>query len=76
MRIWRENINPKHCGTNSSLEQAEEELVAICIQMGKMQQALSVMEGIELMNSLIAGTYLQNNVARFQVEWKLCQDNS
>ncbi len=76
MRVWWENINPKHHGTNSLLEQAVEELVSICIQMGKIRQALSVLESIELINSLIAGTHLQNNVATFQMEWKLYRENS
>ncbi len=70
--VYQENYNPKHCGTCSTLAQAEEELLAICIQIGKIWQPLLVMEGIEQMNALISGTNLQNDVARFQIGWKLC----
>ncbi len=36
---------PKHCCMYSPLEQTEEELGAICIQMEKIWQMLSVKEG-------------------------------
>lgn len=38
-----ENHNPKHPCKHTPLEQAEEELVAICIKMGKIPQPLSVL---------------------------------
>ncbi len=48
--------------------------MAIYIQMGMIQQPLSVREGVELMNSLINGTHFQKEVAEFQMEQKLDQD--
>ncbi len=62
-RVLQVNHGPKHHGTNSPLNQAEEELVTICIQMGKIRQPLSVKEGIDLMNSLMRGTHFEKNVA-------------
>ena len=75
-RVMQGNHGSKHCGTNSPLSQAEEEMVTICIQMGKIRQPLSVREGIELMNSLMRGTHYEKNVAKFQMDHNLCSDNA
>ena len=53
------------------LASTEEALVAICIQMGKIQQPLNVSEGIALMNNIIAGTKFEEDLQRFQEERKL-----
>ncbi len=45
--------------------------MAICIQMGKIWQALLVMEAIELMNSSISGNHLKNEMKNFQMERKI-----
>ncbi len=66
LRVLQGNHGPKHCGTISPLNQAGEELVTICIQMGKIWQLLSVKEGIELMNSLMSGTYFEKMLQSFK----------
>ena len=48
--------------------------VVTCIQMGMTRQPLTVNEGIQLMNSLIKETNLQNDVINFQQTWKLGND--
>ncbi len=61
-QVWCSNHNAKHHGTKSPLDQAEDKMVTVCIQIGKIQQPLSVKEGIALMNSFISGTHLEKVV--------------
>ena len=49
----------------SPLEEAKKAMVELCIQMGTIRQPLTLNKGIELMNSLIAKTDLQDNVKNF-----------
>ncbi len=65
-RVRQGNHGSKHCGTNSPLSQAEEEMVTICIQMGKIWQLLSVREGIELMNASMRGTHNEKMLQSFK----------
>ena len=50
----------------SPIAGAEQTLVAICIQMGKIQQPLNVTEGISLMNNIVVGTSYQDELRKFQ----------
>jgi len=63
--------NPKSREATSLLEEAEEALVQICIQMGKIRQPLNVTERVALMNNLIDGTPFQEALAKFQETRKL-----
>jgi len=62
---------PASCGVVSPLAGAQEALVAICIQMGKICQPLNVSEGVALMNDIIPGTQFEEDLRRFQEEHQL-----
>lgn len=55
-----------HPGVKSPLQDAEQRLVKICIQMGKILQPLNGTEAIALMNNLIDGTAIQQDLIAFQ----------
>ena len=45
-----------HPGVKPPLQDAEQALVEICIQMGKIHQPFNVTKAIELMNNIVDGT--------------------
>lgn len=55
-----------HPGTNSPLAPIEEAICDILIQMGRIRQPLSVTESINLANSLIKGSEIQNSLIEFK----------
>ena len=65
-RTRRGNLAPKNRGVTSPLADAEEILVVLCIQMGKIRQPLNVTEGITLVNDMIEGTQMQEALKEFQ----------
>ena len=65
-RVKRGCYDPDRRGGASPLAEAEEALVQICIQMGKIRQPLNVNEGVKLMNDLIKDTHFEEMVAFFQ----------
>ena len=52
-RLRRNNLFDEHCGTPTSMASLESEFLEIVIQMGKMNQPLTVNEGLQLANSMI-----------------------
>ena len=70
-RLWG-NFKSNHLGAKSPIEEAKKDIVELCIQMGTIHQPLTVNKGIELMNSLIAKTDLQDNVkiSTLQKAWQ------
>ena len=66
-----------HHGAKSPLFEVEAEraLVELCIQMGKIRQPLNVTEGIEVMNNLIEGTEVQQDLIAFQKSRKLGKED-
>jgi hypothetical protein len=62
---------PAARGVVSPLVGAEDALVVICIQMGKIRQPLNVSEGIALMNDMIVGTTFEEELICFQEERQL-----
>ena len=65
---------PKNRGVTSPLADAEEILVVLCIQMGKIRQPLNVAEGIALVNDMIKGTKMQEALKEFQSARRLGSD--
>ena len=57
---------PDTQGVSSPIANAEEALVEICIQMGKIRQPLNVLEGVALMNDMIKGTPYEDVLRSFQ----------
>ena len=62
----RGNLATKNRGVASPLAGAEETLVVLCIQMGKIRQPLNLTEGIALMNDMIKDTQMQEALKGFQ----------
>ena len=62
----RRSTNPKHHGPGSPVVEMEPVFLQLCIEMGNARQPLTSSEGLELANSLIAGTPIQNKLIRFQ----------
>jgi hypothetical protein len=73
-RIKNGIISTSHPGVKSPLQAAEQALVEICIQMGKIRQPLNVTEAIALMNNLVDRTSIQQNIIAFQRSRKLGKD--
>jgi len=75
-RVHRGNVIVLHPGPHSPVEAMEEYLIVIVIQRARMDQPLSVTEGINLANSLIKGTPMQIDLITFKKEHKLYKKNS
>jgi len=70
----RGSLTPQTRGSAPLLLEATEALIEICIQMGKICQALNVTEGVALMNDIIDGTCHEAALAKFQETHKLGTD--
>ena len=70
-RVKRGNLYPSHPGIQSPLHEAEQALVVICLEMGKIRQPLNCDEGTRLMNEMIKGTPAQDALKEFQTVRKL-----
>ena len=75
-RVHRGNVIVSHPGPHSPVEAMEEYLIIIVIQRARMDQPLSVTEGINLANSLIEDTPTQTNLFTLKKEHKLYKKNS
>ena len=73
-RAQRGSLTPQTRGSAPLLLEAAEALIEICIQMGKICQALNVTEGVALMNDIIDGTCHEAALAKFQTTRKLETD--
>jgi hypothetical protein len=63
-----------HPGVKSPLQDAEQALVEICIQLGKICQPLNVTKAIELMNNLVDRTPIQQDLIALQRSRKIGKD--
>ena len=57
---------PGHRGVKSPLHSVEESICEILIEIGKIRQPLSVIESIELVNSLIKGSDVEEELIAFK----------
>lgn len=64
-------MESKGLGIKPLLDDAKKALLKICIQMGNIQQSMSCMEAIELMNNLIHKKDSQKVLLKFQTLLKL-----
>ena len=65
-RFQREKIAVSHRGTESPMSAVEPALLEIVIQRGKMNQPLTVQEGLQLANSMIKpGSVTERNVVEY-----------
>ena len=60
-------VNTPHSGLTSPLISIEPQIVAILIQMAQIRQCLNPSEAVQLINSLIKGTQLQQDL----IKWKM-----
>ena len=59
-RYRRNNLFAEHCGTPTPMAPLESALLEIAIQIGKMNQPLTVNEGLQLANPMIkAGSNIE-----------------
>jgi hypothetical protein len=61
-------------GVTSPLVDAENALVHICIQIGKIRQPLNCTEAIQLMNNLIEGTNTLKALIEFKPRWNFSEE--
>ena len=52
-RFQRNKVGVSHCGTLSAMSAVEPALLHIIVQRGKMNQPLTVQEGLQMANSMI-----------------------
>ena len=65
-RLYQNSIECNHRGTSSPMEAIEPAILQIAIQRGRMNQPLTVAEGLQLSNSLIKkGSKLENDVKMY-----------
>jgi len=65
-RIQRKKLECKHRGTESPMAMIEAAILEIAIQRGRMNQPLTVAEGLHLANSLIKpGSELEKDVVSY-----------
>ena len=64
-RLRRNNPVCEHRGPNSPMLDVEEVIVAIASQKAQMNQPITPKEGLELANSLIAGTPVEKEIRKF-----------
>ena len=65
-RIKRGNVSAKSCGLTSPLVALETIVVTIVIQMARIRQCLTPSRGVALVNSLISGNKLEEDL----IKWK------
>jgi hypothetical protein len=70
-RLKRKRLDHFLRGVSSPLEEAKEVLVQIAISMGNIRQLLTPAEGLLLMNSLIKGKKLQDDLIEFKRRHKM-----
>ena len=69
-RVQQGNLTASHPGVHSPVEAMEEYLIVMVIQRARMNQPLSVAEGINLANSIVSGTNMEMKLSKFKKKHK------
>ena len=62
-------VNTLHSGLTFPLISFEPQIVAILVQMAQIRQCLTPSEAVQLINSLIRGTQLQQGLIKWKVKY-------
>ena len=73
-RIWQKQPICDHCGPNIPLESIEKIILAISQQKAQMNQPLSPKKGLELANSLVSDTPVEEEIKKYYIYKKIFEE--